>query len=46
MITATILKDLSVGLPRDRGIEDPRLVELQRMILDTLGVTDGKGARR
>ena len=42
----TILKDLAVTIPRDREMEDPRLVELQRVILDTLGVTDGKGVRR
>ncbi len=40
---ATILKDLPVLVPRDREMEDPRLVELQRVILDTLGVTDRKG---
>ena len=35
---ATILKSVRVGLPRDREMEDPRLVQLQREILDTLGI--------
>jgi len=38
---ATILKSVRVGLERDRAMEDPRLVELQHVILDTLGCTNG-----
>jgi ABC-type nitrate/sulfonate/bicarbonate transport system ATPase subunit len=37
----TVVKDLAVRLPRDRAMEDLRLVELQRLVLDTLGVTTG-----
>jgi len=36
---ATIMKSLRVTLPRDRQMEDPRLVALQREILDALGIT-------
>ena len=39
---ATIMKSLRVSLPRDREMEDPRLVALQREILDSLGVTAAK----
>ena len=39
---ATIMKSLRVSLPRDREMEDPRLVTLQREILDSLGVTAAK----
>ena len=35
---ATILKSVPVALPRDREMEDPRLVQLQRDILDSLGI--------
>jgi len=35
---ATILKSVQVELPRHREMEDPRLVELQREILHTLGI--------
>jgi ABC-type nitrate/sulfonate/bicarbonate transport system ATPase subunit len=35
---ATISKRLRVSLPRDREMEDPRLVVLQREILDALGI--------
>ena len=35
---ATILKSVHVELPRHREMEDPRLVELQREILQTLGI--------
>ncbi len=43
---AMILKDLPVGLARGREMEDRRLVALQRVILDTLGVTAANGVRR
>src|SRR6266852_1869323 len=42
---ATILKSVRVGLPRDREMEDPRLVQLQREILDTLGITAPNAVR-
>lgn len=42
---ATILKDIPVPLSRDREMEDARLVEFQRVILETLGVIGGKGVR-
>lgn len=40
---ATVLKDLAVPVPRPRAMEDVRLVELQRLVLDTLGVTGARG---
>src|SRR5262244_1398956 len=36
---ATIQKTLRVGLPRERQMEDPRLLAMQREILDALGIT-------
>src|SRR5262249_31830755 len=41
---ATIQKSLRVSLPRDREMEDPRLVMLQREILDGLGITGANGS--
>jgi len=38
---ATIMKTLRVALPREREMEDPRLLALQREILETLGITGG-----
>jgi len=40
---ATITKSLRVTLARDREMEDPRLVALQREILDALGITGANG---
>ncbi len=42
---ATILKTVPVGLPRDRQMEDPRLLEIQRVILDTLGCAPAEAVR-
>lgn len=36
---ATIMKSLRIALPREREMEDPRLIALQREILDALGIT-------
>jgi len=41
---ATIMKSLRVSLPRDREMEDPRLVALQREILDALGIAGASGS--
>lgn len=38
---ASISKSISVGLARSRTMEDPRLVELQRLVLETLGHANG-----
>src|SRR6266571_5151292 len=42
---ATILKTVPVGVPRDRQMEDPRLLEIQRVILDTLGCAPAEAVR-
>lgn len=39
---ASILKELTVPVPRDREMEDPQLVALQRVVLNSLGVPDGR----
>ena len=39
---ATVLRTLRVSLPREREMEDPRLVAMQREILDALGLTAAK----
>jgi ABC-type nitrate/sulfonate/bicarbonate transport system ATPase subunit len=39
---ATVLEELSVAVPRAREMEDPRLVALHRVILNSLGIDGGR----